>query len=839
MDSNIIEENLKLFNQDFVEVRMLHTSKGTISGYYDAEHFDKLAHDLRSYDGKWNIFFTLNKLDENIVARSLNHLTQWSKHTTTDAEITRRNWILIDLDPVRPSGVSSTDEELRKAEELAEKVVDFLGKEGFSEAIRAMSGNGHHILLPVNLPNDSDVTKVIKNFLLVLDARYSTAEVKIDVTTYNAARITKLYGTVACKGDDTKDRPHRQSYIISVPKSLEPVSMELLEKVISEYGESEKSNEKKISKNKASKKAKKHSKKMNVKEFCQSHGIEISHEKPYNNDGTCYVLSTCPWNPEHKDKSSYIVEFPNGKIVAGCHHDSCSEETWETLLAKFPDTSECSQTLQNDEDGKMSRAEILLKDIQEAGHQLFHDNSENAYVYIPSANGQREYLKLRDRRYSNILRQMYYEIHDKPLSKENIQQVLDTLEATAVFKGEKIEPVFRCKFCEDELYYHLADEASTVLCINAEGIFVLDECPIAFIKTQNMLPQVMPEDIEVKKGEKKPSFRKMARKYWRFKTEDDLLLHNVVLLTRFISDIPAPAVYYIGDRGSAKTTSMRMDKLFVDPSTVDVKALPPSSMDTVTALSGEYMVGFDNLDGKISHELSNLWCICCSSGYYSKRKLFSDNDSVDIKLNARLSFSGITTITDRADFLDRCICLSCERISPSERRTVEEILKEFKEDLPYLLYKGFQILSKAIEVHRTLEIKELPRMADFALWGYAIAEVMKYGGDRFLEVYQKNQDDMLQVMVEEDTLLTVLISFIEQKEYFIGSMTQLYSKLTKEAQAMEVNTAYGWCKNVNSLSRKLFQSQSVLEQFDIHLQRGKSNGKRYVEIWKGETSDGD
>lgn len=835
MNLDTISNNLKIFNWSYVEVRMLHTSKGTISGYYDVEHFDKLACDLRSHDGKWNIFFTLNEFNEDIAARSLNHLTQWSKHTTTDAEIIRRRWVLIDLDPVRPSGVSSTDEELGKAEESAGKIVDFLYKEGFPEAVRAMSGNGHHILLPVDFPNEPAITQLIKNFLSVLDSMFSTEEVKVDVSTYNPARITKLYGTIACKGDSTKDRPHRESYIISVPDTMEPVRKDLLKKVISDYGVSEQKQEKVLDKVKPSKNVKRRSEKViTVKEFCQKHGIEIDHEKNLDN-GICYVLSICPWNPEHKDKSGYIIEFSNGKIVAGCHHDSCNEETWETLLAKYPDTTEYSSVSKAEPDEKISRVEILLNDIQEAEHKLYHDSGENAYVSVPSENGSREYMKLRDRRYSQILRQLFFANYSKPLSRDNIQQTLDMLEASAIFNGEEIEPAIRCKFWEDKIFYHMADEGNTVLCIDTEeGINVLKESPIPFIKTQSMLSQVMPKDIEVEEGEKKPSFQKIARKYWRFKTEDDLLLHNVVLLTRFISDIPAPIIYYIGDRGSAKTTSMRMDKLFVDPSAVDVKALPSSIMDTVTALSGEYMVGFDNIDGKISHELSDLLCVCCSTGYYSKRKLFSDNDSVDIKLNVRLNFSGITTITDRADFIDRCICLSSERIAPTERRTVEEILSEFKEDLPYLLHKGFHILAKAMEVHRTLELEELPRMADFATWGYAIAEVMEYGGERFLKAYQQNQRNLLEVMVEEDSLLTVLISLIEQRKNFVGSMTQLYASLIKEAQVMEINTVNGWCRNLNSLSRKLFQSQSVLGQFDIHLKRGKSNGKRYIEIWKGE-----
>lgn len=818
----------------FFEVRILNTNQGVLSGYFNDE--EKFLRAINQYDGKYNIFFTMNPISQDVAARSVNRFTKYAKNTTTDKEIECRKWILVDLDPIRPAGVSSTDKELKFAESLSEKVETFLSEQGFPKPIKCMSGNGFHLLIPADMSNTSESTIIVKKFLASLDKMFSDTQVKIDCSTYNAARICKTYGTIACKGDSTKQRPHRRSYIISVPDTMEPVSIDLLKKVISEYGVSEQRQEKALGKLKPSKKVERYSKKVvNVKEFCQNHGIEISHEKNLDNDGICYVLSTCPWNPEHKDKSGYIIEFPNGKIIAGCHHDSCNAETWQTLLAKYTDTTEFSSVSKNDEDGKMSRVEILLNDIQEAGHTLYHDSSENAYVSVPLKNGCKEYMKLRDRRYSQILRQLFFTNYSKSLSRDNIQQALDTLEASAIFDGEEIEPALRCKFKEDKIYYHMADEGNTVLCISAkDGITVLKESPIPFIKTQSMLPQVMPEDIEVNEGEKKTSFRKISKKYWRFKTEDDLLLHNVVLLTRFISDIPAPAVYYIGDRGSAKTTSMRMDKLFVDSSAVDVKALPSSIMDTVTALSGEYMVGFDNIDGKISHELSNLWCVCCSTGYYSKRKLFSDNDSVDIKLNVRLSFSGITTITDRADFIDRCICLSCERIVPTERRTVEEILNEFKEDLPYLLYKGFRILSKAMEVHRTLVFEELPRMADFATWGYAIAEVMKYGGERFLKAYQQNQRNLLEVMVEEDSLLTVLISFVEQRKHFVGSMSELYASLLKEAQAMEVNTVNGWCRNLNSLSRKLFQSQSVLGQFDIHLQRGKSNGKRYIEIWKGE-----
>ena len=208
-----ISEVLSVIKKDFsVEVRMLHVNKkGTVSGYYN--DYSCLESDIKQYDGKNDIYITLNSILPTIIARSKNHLTSYAKNTTTDKEIIRRKWILIDLDPERPAGISSTDEELEYAHKMAEEIKDYLEKEGFTEPVYAMSGNGYHLLYSTDLLNSSEVTNLVKSFLCTLDKRFSNERVKVDTSTYNPARIVKLYGTVACKGDDTEDRPHRLSLI--------------------------------------------------------------------------------------------------------------------------------------------------------------------------------------------------------------------------------------------------------------------------------------------------------------------------------------------------------------------------------------------------------------------------------------------------------------------------------------------------------------------------------------------------------------------------------------------------------------------------------------------------
>jgi hypothetical protein len=45
---------------------------------------------------------------------------------------------------------------------------------------------------------------------------FSDQRLKIDTGVFNAARIWKLYGTMACKGDNIPERAHRMASVVEV-----------------------------------------------------------------------------------------------------------------------------------------------------------------------------------------------------------------------------------------------------------------------------------------------------------------------------------------------------------------------------------------------------------------------------------------------------------------------------------------------------------------------------------------------------------------------------------------------------------------------------------------------
>jgi hypothetical protein len=801
-----------------IEVRMLNTKEGTRSGYYEDKN--KLFKDIMRYDGIDNIFFTLNVFPEDLLARGKDKLTSYAKNTTKDEEIIKRELILVDIDPCRPSGISSNDEELESANEIAVKVKNFLIGKGFPQPVKACSGNGYHLLYKIDLPNNKEVTDMIKNFLITLDSLFSTEKAKIDKTTYNASRITKLYGTIACKGDNTEERPHRRSRIIEAPEEFNVVDERLINQIV------ELSPKKEV-------KAKKQSKKTNTissfdaKEWLEKHEIEVSHTKE-DDDKVCHVLEVCPWNSNHTDKSASVTQFHNGGISAKCHHDSCSQENWGTLREMYEpkasrNKTEYSDKIQIDDDSKRSQADVLIDLALENNDVFFHNSLEEAFVAVDKGKFY-EVNGIEDKKYQMLLRKRYYDKTQKAPSKENITQAIGVLEAKALYEGDELEVAKRCTSVENTIYYDIGDKASTIIKIDEHGWEVDNSKQILFIRKNNMKEQVIPEPHEDLVG--------LLERHFRFRDEEDKTLHVVSLVTRLIPHIPHPIEVIHGEKGASKTTTMKMNRSLIDPASRDIISIPKGIQDLAIILFNNYMPCFDNLDS-VSAEKSDLFCIASTGGGYSKRKLYTDDDEKIINFKSRITLNGINVMATRADLLDRCIVLALERIPEDERKEETRVWNDFNADKPKILGAMLTTLSKAMKIYPTVTLDKLGRMADFTRWGYAVAEACGIGGEVFLKAYLNNQKKANQEAVESNPIATALIKYMDEAKSFNGTVSSLLTVLNQVAEAEQIDTTSNlWAKEPNVLSRKLNEIKSNLELEGIYYEVKQKNHGRVIEIAK-------
>jgi len=315
---------------DVMELRALRRSGGMASGYYTDK--EKLVQDAGVLDNTTDIagiYVILNKINPDLLARRANRIDMRLSRddkATGDEDIIRRHWLPIDIDPKRPSGISSSETEHEKSLWKARKIRDFLTEMGWPEPILADSGNGAHLLYRIDLPNDQESNTLIKNSLTVLSTFFSDAESDIDRAVSNAARIWKLYGTLSRKGDSTTDRPHRRSKLLRVPKTLEIVESGQLSALRSLLP----SPEKIIAESKPGR----NSTALDLGTWLRDHGLSFR-EKPYSG-GRIFLLDACPFSSAHKD-GAYVIQFDNGGIFAGCHHNSCGggKQRWTELREQF------------------------------------------------------------------------------------------------------------------------------------------------------------------------------------------------------------------------------------------------------------------------------------------------------------------------------------------------------------------------------------------------------------------------------------------------------------------------------------------------------------------------
>lgn len=311
------------------EVRVLGGSnrKDVMSGYFrDAETLLD-AFDTIDVRGR-NIYITLGEIKEECFARSQSERFERNTSTTSDTEVLSYRWLFVDLDPVRPTGISSSEHEIKLAEELKGKVESYMQGLGFCPPVVALSGNGYHLLYRIAVRNDEAGRKLVERCLKNLASMFDTAEVKIDTTNSNPSRICKLHGTLAQKGRNTESRPHRMSKIIQLPEVIEVTDRKVLQTLADELPDE--TEQYPIRRRGVNPQA---MEEFDLLAFLSRNGM--TYKEDSNDRARIYKLDECPFDHNHRDGDAKIFQYRNGAIAFKCHHNSCRNRKWQDVRLKF------------------------------------------------------------------------------------------------------------------------------------------------------------------------------------------------------------------------------------------------------------------------------------------------------------------------------------------------------------------------------------------------------------------------------------------------------------------------------------------------------------------------
>jgi hypothetical protein len=782
-----IERVLRIFHPEpgaIVEISAKAIGSRTSKEHWYIGYFDDFvtaanaALELDLRDEVEGVYFTPNRLNPRVLERSKNKIDYAPKHRANARDITRRTWLLFDIDADLSPGIRVNESDLEKIASVQRVIRAHLKAAGFPDPVVAYSGGGQWLFYRIDEPNDpatdSLIQSIIRNVTAAVVREQPDAARMIDSKVTNADRLTRLFGTHNCK-----NRARVLTKILDEPSSLETVSTALLKAIGGPWP----------SRNGAAR-----SEKRDWEAYLAEHGVTIVNRKR-DDAGTRLFPEHCPFDANHTGTSCYFLVFDSGAIAFKCSHSSCAGKGWpearELLEPDFKDQ-------QRGESEKRGASQKLLELALNDGMTFVHDVAGTPFVIVRRLNGQTAIQPVQSVTFRQLLCKRYYEEYRAPVSGNAVSDARAVMEGLAVYEGPEVEIYLRYYNADGLIEIDLGDEQWRKVCITPKGWSTEPHGERRFRRPRGMLalPEPMP-------GGSIDELR-------RFVHVDD---ENFVRLLMFAVCAmrgcgPYPILPIGGEQGSAKSTAARVLKKLIDPSKPLVRPDCKDERELAIIANNNHFIAFDNLS-ELSPRMADAICRLSTGGGFSTRQLYSDFDEILFEAQRPIVMTSIIDLLNRADVAERSLPAQCLPFVDEDERIDEELFwAEFDAAKPRLFGALLDLLSIALarlpEV--TAAKPRLGRMADACKWTMAAEPGLPIELGGIPAIWDETYRETVTAALESSPIATPLISILngrlETECFFECTMSELLKDVNGVAPE-EAKKSRLWPQSPQSLSNRL------------------------------------
>jgi hypothetical protein len=465
-----------------------------------------------------------------------------------------------------------------------------------------------------------------------------------------------------------------------------------------------------------------------------------------------------------------------------------------------------------------SQKQRLIKLAKANSEIYFKDQYKKTYAKI-RLKDHSEIISLDSNKFKHFLSKLYYDYTKGMIvNQESLNDTIRIIEANTIFEGQTIPLNLRIAWgndTHDSIYYDMTDEKWRCIKITKDGWNIINggETSTTLFIRYNQNPQVEPDrnyDSDI--------FDKLLD-LTNIKDPKNRLLTKVWIISLLIPDIAHAINITHGEKGSAKTTFCVMIKELVDPDALGLLTTPNDKKEFVQQLSHNHLVVYDNVKS-VPHWFSDEICRAVTGIGNSKIRLYSDDEDIIYRYKRCVMVNGINISLTEPDALDRSILTEVARIPNEQRRELSQVMAEFEQIKPELLAYILDTLVKALQIKPTIQLTNLPRMADLAIWGESITRAMGYRPREFINAYYENIGKQNIEALESQPLGQVIPKFCDDylddeqlphKREWEGSPAELLNKLKQTADSCGIDTSQRlWPKSPSALVRRLNTIRSNL-----------------------------
>ena len=276
------------------------------------------------------------------------------------------------------------------------------------------------------------------------------------------------------------------------------------------------------------------------------------------------------------------------------------------------------------------------------------------------------------------------------------------------------------------------------------------------------------------------------------------------LVAALLPDVPHPVLALRGEQGTGKSTATRTLAGLLDPGPAQVRK-PPRDVDGwVTAASGSWVVGVDNVS-----DLRDWWsdalCRAVTGDGDVRRRLYSDADLAVFSFRRVVLLNGIDLGAVRDDLAERLLTVELQRITDCGRKLDAELALEWTTAHPRILGALLTLAAQVLHRLPAVRLERLPRMADFARVLAAVDEAL---GTKALAAYGEQAGDLAADAVDSDPVLSAIANTITQR--WEGAAADLLDRITPDRDGWRPSK--DWPKDARALTGLLRRRAPALRR---------------------------
>jgi len=296
----------------------------------------------------------------------------------------------------------------------------------------------------------------------------------------------------------------------------------------------------------------------------------------YGDDDSSADLALCSYlafwtQKDHSQIERVWLNSPLGKREKTQSRKDYRDRTIETAINGCSEVYSKSRQQKEDKSDvnniqtEVAKDNTLLNEIcNRSDVTLFCDEQKDTYIALDIL-GHQEIWPCDGSSIKNLLAYMSWNKNKKPLGSESTKSIIAVMEGKARFEGKEIKLHNRVAWHDGSLWYDLTNKQWQAIKICESGWEIIGKPPIIFNRYSHQQSQITPNqngNID------------LFLRYINITNPEHRLLFLVFLVSCFIPDFPHVMLVIFGAQGSSKSTFSKLTRMTIDPSMIDVVALP-------------------------------------------------------------------------------------------------------------------------------------------------------------------------------------------------------------------------------------------------------------------------